>query len=160
MFSFGKTSNIRKATLELGLQLILDEAISVSSIDFGIAEGHRPVDRQFELFQLGRILQDDEWVVVDSSEVRTNVDGVNVLGEHNHFPSRAFDIYAWVNGRVSWEREHLVYLAGVIMATAQRLYNEGIIDFTLVWGGNWDGDGQIISDQTFIDLPHFQKSIK
>ena len=157
MYRFGNTSNERKATCDQELQLILDESIKVSQIDFGIAEGERANARQFELFKLGRTLVNGEWIITDQKAVRTNVDGFKIIGKHNYSPSKAFDIYAWVNGKISWNREHLIYLAGVIMATAERLKQEGKITCTLRWGGNWDGDGEIISDQTFIDLPHFEK---
>ena len=64
-------------------------------------------------------------------------------------PSLAGDIYAWV-GKASWDKNHLILIAGVILSCADELGTP------LRWGGNWDGDGVIISDQNFIDLPHFE----
>jgi peptidoglycan L-alanyl-D-glutamate endopeptidase CwlK len=44
----------------------------------------------------------------------------------------------------------MCYLAGVIQCAAAEL------GYDLRWGGNWDGDGEIIKDQKFNDLPHFE----
>lgn len=141
MYKFSERSNERLDTCRHELQKVFRLAIQRSGVDFGISEGQRSVKRQQELYAKGR---------TEKGEIVTYVDGVNKRSKHNYIPSEAVDIYAFVNGSASWETKHLCYLAGVIMACA----NELNVDLT--WGGNWDNDGQIISDQNFVDLPHFE----
>lgn len=140
-FVFGKTSEARLQTMENDLQKVYRLALKRSRVDFGIAEGHRSVERQQKLYAQGR---------TEPGVIVTHVDGINKTSKHNVIPSKAGDIYAWVNGRASWDAKHLCYLAGVIQAAADEL---GV---PIRWGGNWDSDGEIISDQNFIDLPHHE----
>lgn len=139
-YAFGKTSTERLDTCHHELKLIMKESLIVSVVDFGIAEGHRPTERQQLFFKQGL----------------SKIDGINVKGKHNYKPSRAVDVYAYVNGKASWAEKDLCYLAGVITATAERLRREGKIQSKIRWGGNWDSDGVIITDQSFIDLPHYE----
>ena len=141
MYQFGSTSIKRLSTCNEPLQQVMKLAISRSPVDFGIAQGHRSVEEQQELYAQGR---------TKPGNVVTYVDGIKKQSNHNLKPSNAADIYGWVNGQATWDKDHLVFLAGIIMAAANEL---GIV---LRWGGNWDGDGEIISDQNFIDLPHFE----
>ena len=133
-YKFGKTSLERLSTCDDRLQNLFMIAISRSPVDFGIAEGHRTIARQKKLYDEGK----------------SKIDGVTRKGKHNYSPSRAVDVYAWVNGKASWDKKHLILIAGVVLACAK----EARIDIR--WGGNWDGDGEIISDQNFIDLPHYE----
>jgi len=139
-YKFGKTSKERLATCHEDIRLIANVAIQRSQIDFGIAEGHRTVERQYDLYKAGL----------------SKIDGVNKRGKHNYKPSLAFDIYAWVNGRSSYDQRYIIFIAGVILAVAKELKEQGRIQTELRWGGNWDGDGQIINDQSFNDLVHFE----
>lgn len=134
VYQFGTTSKNRLNTCHDDLIKVLTAAIALSPIDFGIAEGHRSLDRQKQLF----------------GEGKSRIDGITKKGKHNYSPSLAVDVYAFVNGKASWNEKELCLIAGVILSVAA---NYGI---KLRWGGNWDGDGQIISDQNFIDLPHFE----
>lgn len=134
MYKFGTTSKERLATCHDDLQKVFEAAIALSPIDFGIAEGYRSIERQKQLFDEGK----------------SRIDGISKKGKHNYSPSLAVDIYAFVNGKASWDSNELCVIAGVVLAVAA---NYGI---KLRWGGNWDMDGQIISDQNFIDLPHFE----
>lgn len=142
MFKFGSKSLDQLATCEADLQLIALESIKVSTVDFGINEGHRSVERQKELFDKG-------W---------SRIDGINKKGKHNHFPSKAFDIKIYVAGKSSlaYDKVHLAHVGGVILTTAKRLFDEGLVSHELRYGGNWDGDGELLYDQTLQDLPHFE----
>jgi peptidoglycan LD-endopeptidase CwlK len=140
MYKFSNKSKERLNTCHEDLRLIANIAIKRSQIDFGIAEGHRSVERQYDLYKAGL----------------SKIDGVNKRGKHNYKPSLAFDIYAWVNGRSSYDQRYIIFIAGVILAVAKELKEQGRIETELRWGGNWDGDGQIINDQSFNDLVHFE----
>lgn len=139
-FKFGATSQKRLASCHEDLRLIASTAIAISKVDFGIAEGHRSIERQHALYKEGK----------------SRIDGIHKKGKHNYSPSLAFDIYAFVNGKANWDEKHLCYIGGLIAATAAHLRAEGIISRDIRWGGNWDGDGEIIYDQKFQDLPHFE----
>lgn len=156
-FSFSNSSAEKVATCHRDLQLILNEAIRVSPVDFGVSEGHRSVERQFALYQQGRVFEGGKWVVV--GPVVTNVDGINNKGKHNEVPSKAADIYAYVARNVQnmlYDKEHLAVVAGVLLATAARLRAEGKITHWLRWGADWDSDGEIATDHRFVDRPHFE----
>lgn len=133
-YTFSKISLKRLQTCDERLQRIAHEAIRASSIDFMITEGHRSVKRQKLLFDAGR----------------SRIDGIDKKGKHNYNPSLAFDICAIIKGKASWRQEYLCYLGGVIMTSASMMH------IPLRWGGNWDMDGEIITDQSFDDLPHFE----
>lgn len=140
MYQFGTTSQRRLATCHQDMRLIMSVAIQRSQVDFGIAEGHRSIARQQQLFK----------------EKKSRVDGINKLGKHNYNPSLAADVYAWVNGKANWDEKHLAYIGGVVTAVAKELLAQGRISHDIRWGANWDRDGEIITDQDFDDLPHFE----
>lgn len=140
MHRLGKSSNEKLNTCHQDIQMIVRKAIKLSVIDFGIAEGERSLEKQMIFFKAGK----------------SKIDGITKKGKHNYSPSLAFDIYIFLNGKASWDLYHLCYVGGVLTTVAQQLYNEGKITHLLRWGGNWDRDGEIVSDQNFDDLPHFE----
>lgn len=142
MFKFGLRSLENLETCHEDLQTIHLEAIKTSRVDYGISEGHRSLERQKELFDEGK----------------SRIDGISKKGKHNYYPAQATDIYAFVpeNKKMAFDKVHLAYLAGHIMEVARRLYDEGKVKHRLRWGGNWDGDGTLLIDQSLKDMPHFE----
>ncbi len=141
-YQFGKRSKEKLAQCHSDLQLIATESLKVSSMDFGVSEGHRTIEKQQEYFNSGK----------------SKVDGIKIKGKHNYQPSLAIDIYAYIPGKpkLAFNTSNLAYLGGVLTATAKRLLNEGKISHRLRWGFNWDMDGEIGTDQRFQDMPHFE----
>ena len=141
-YIFGKRSKEKLSTCHKDLQLIAEESLKVSQMDFGVSEGHRTIEKQQEYFNSGK----------------SKVDGIKIKGKHNYQPSLAFDIYAYISGKpkLAFNTSNLAYLGGVITATAKRLLNEGRITHRVRWGFNWDMDGEIGTDQRFQDMPHFE----
>ncbi len=139
---FGNRSKQNLASCHPDLQLIAEESLKVSQVDFGISEGHRSIEKQLEYFNTGK----------------SKVDGIKIKGKHNYQPSLAFDIYAYVSGKpkLAFNTTYLSYLGGVITSVANRLLNEGRISHKIRWGYNWDSDGEIGTDQRFQDMPHFE----
>jgi peptidoglycan LD-endopeptidase CwlK len=137
---FSSTSKERLATCHEDLQKIMNMAIKYTTIDFGIAEGHRSVDRQYKMYKAGK----------------SKIDGKKRKGKHNYNPSLAVDIYAYVNGKAKWTKADLMYLLGVIETCAKILKENGEIAHDLRLGANWDGDGEFLTDQSFDDLPHIE----
>lgn len=156
MFKLSTRSSERLATCHNDLQLIVKEALRYSPIDFGISHGHRTPEEQFDLFKKGRENRGNKWVVVGPKV--TNCDGFIKKSKHNHDPSLAVDIYCWPKA-IMYDAQSLATVGGLIMATANRLYDEGRIRHKLRWGNDWDGDGVLVAkddDERFIDAPHFE----
>jgi len=139
-FNFGKNSKGKIDTCHADMQLILNTAISISDVDFGVSEGNRSIEKQKKYFDQGK----------------SKIDGITKKGKHNYLPSLAADIYAFVEGKASYHKETLSYLAGLIHAVAEILLKQGKITHRLRWGGNWDMDGTILIDQSFDDSPHLE----
>lgn len=160
MYKFGSVSKDRLETTHKDLQTIFNEAIKYTPIDFGISEGFREPERQFELFKLGRRYNDitGKWEVVDRRKVVTNVDGYIKKSNHNYQPSMAVDVYAYVPNTKgqAWTQVNLALIIGVLLSTANRLYEEGKITHKLRSGANWDNDGEFLTDQSFNDMPHVE----
>ncbi len=140
MYKFGNTSKSRLQTCHKDIQLIMDEAIKITNVDFGIAEGYRSIEKQQQYFKEGK----------------SKIDGVSKKGKHNYSPSLAVDIYPYFENGAKWDNEHLSYLSGIIHAVSEILFADGKISHKVRWGGNWDMDGIILIDQSFDDRPHFE----
>jgi peptidoglycan L-alanyl-D-glutamate endopeptidase CwlK len=141
MPKFGKTSLERLATCHPLLQQLLHEVVLTKNCT--ILEGHRPQERQDELFTLGR--SKVKWP--DS--------------RHNALPSLAVDVAPWYNDapHVRWpdpksstyarELGQWYLFIGYVQRAAEDL---GI---AIRCGADWDGDG-LTTDQSFHDLPHIE----
>lgn len=140
MYKFGNTSKSRLQTCHKDIQLIMNEAIKITNVDFGIAEGYRSIEKQQQYFKEGK----------------SKIDGVSKKGKHNYSPSLAVDIYPYFENGAKWDNEHLSYLSGIIHAVSEILFADGKISHKVRWGGNWDMDGIILIDQSFDDRPHFE----
>jgi peptidoglycan L-alanyl-D-glutamate endopeptidase CwlK len=147
IYSFGRFSRKKLDTCHPDLILILETAIAISNVDFGVSEGERTQEKQNEYYQQGR---------TKPGPIITWIDGYTKKGKHNYDPSMAADYYAFVNGKISYNLEALSYLAGLFHAVAEVLYAAGKITHKIRWGGNWDMDGEILTDQTFDDRPHVE----
>lgn len=131
---FSKSSADNLATCDVRLQIICKRALEVSKIDFGISCGYRSPEDQLKVFQAGK----------------SKIDGIKQKSKHNYSPALAVDIFGYVNGKADYSVPVMSYLAGVMDAVSADL------NIPFRWGGNWDGDGIIITDQDFDDLPHFE----
>lgn len=136
MYELSKSSREKLETCDKRLIFIILAAIKISKIDFGVSCGHRSIEEQQRLFK--------------EEKNKTRVDGIKTKGKHNFYPSKAVDLFAYVDGAISYEIADLSYIAGIIDAVASQL------GYKVRWGGNWDGDGIIMRDQNFNDLPHFE----
>ena len=110
---------------------IIEAAIITSPIDFGIPQdgGLRTTERQQELYAQGR---------TKAGKKITWVDGVTKKSRHQS--GDAFDIYAYVDGKASWDPKYYAPIAKHLQEVAKTF---GV---DLEWGGEW----------TKQDLPHFQ----
>ena len=128
MYSFGSTSQERLEQLDIRLQDILKEAIKF--YDFTIITGYRNKEEQDKMF----------------NERKSKLKYPK--SKHNQNPSKAVDIAPYP---IDWnDTNRFVYLAAIIQYIA---FSKGV---KIRWGGNWDMDNDIITDQTFNDLLHFE----
>lgn len=125
MFKLSNSSKDRLKGVDARLIEVIELALSISLVDFGIPSdgGLRTPKRQNELFKQGL----------------SQLDGYKKLS--NHQTGRAFDVFAYVDGKASWDELHLTHVATAILAAASQL---GV---PLRWGGHW---------RNFKDLPHFE----
>ena len=142
---FGSRSQSKLNTCHEDLNKIMTLAISRSDIDFGISEGHRTLERQYQLFLEGK----------------SKIDGLDKKGKHNLHPSEAVDIYVYhtnreVQRKLIYDKKHLAYIGGIIQTCAKELLAKGEVTHIIRWGANWDSDGVIDYDQSFDDFPHFE----
>lgn len=124
-YALSKRSKQRREGVDYRLIAISDLAIQITPIDFGIPEhgGVRNAAEQAELFDAGL----------------SKCDGYKKLSRHQS--GKALDFYAFVNGKASWEREHLAIVA------ATHLQAASILGYKLQWGGLW---------ANFTDFPHLE----
>jgi hypothetical protein len=153
MKKFSQRSMIQIDTMESDLSKVFIEALKWSDIDFGITQGSRTVSQQQKYFDDGKSkINPKKYTPEKLIEVAKHiVNNVKPL-------SRAGDIYIYVplKKSLAYDIKHLCFVGGVITSTANRMFDNGEIEIKIRWGGNWDKDGEIITDQSFQDLPHFE----
>jgi peptidoglycan L-alanyl-D-glutamate endopeptidase CwlK len=136
-YFLGRTSRRNLYTCSINIQKVIFEAISRGLIDFSVIEGIRGKAEQNRYFKIGK--SKVEW---PNSKHNVKRDGLLSL---------AVDLVPYVNGKSSYDVRHCCYLAGIIISVAASM---GIV---LRWGGNWDMDGEPITDQDFQDLVHYEE---
>lgn len=111
---------------------VLTEAIKDSPYDFGIPKdgGRRTPQRQQQLYAIGRTVELNRKPVtwtLNSKHLPNKIDGT----------SHAFDFYAYVNGKASWELKYLEPIARHIQKVAKEQFN-----LKIDWGQDlWGKDG-------------------
>ena len=95
-------------------------AITLTSVDFGISEGVRSRERQRQLYEQGR----------------------SHTMNSKHLTGDAVDVFAWVDGAVSWSFDDYEEIANAMYKAAETL------DIKIKWGGEW---------VTLRDGPHFER---
>tara|TARA_B110000902_G_scaffold207400_1_gene236383 strand:+ start:79 stop:438 length:360 start_codon:yes stop_codon:yes gene_type:complete len=104
---------------------VVELAITLTNIDFGVPEtgGLRTVQDQAQLFTSGKSKADGR------------------IHKSYHQTGRAVDVFAYVNGKASYNTEHLAMVAAAMLQSASQLNIE------LKWGGHF---------RSFTDMPHFE----
>lgn len=128
MYRLSKRSLRRLRGVEPVLVAILVEGIKESPYDFGIPRhgGYRTESEQYLLYK--------------QRPKVTNIDGYHRKSYHQS--GRAFDIYAFVDGKATWEPKYYKPISDHLKKIAKDRFN-----VELEWGGDFS---------TFVDLPHFQ----
>lgn len=153
MYKLGRTSQNRLNTCHPDLVLIITEAIKVSQIDFGVSQGERTVEQQQMYFNAGKSkVNPKDYDTLDELLKR----GKHIVDGDIRKLSEAVDLFAYYNGAAHWDTPSLAFIGGVVISTSNRLFSEGKIKHKIRWGGNWNSDSVIITDQSFQDLPHYE----
>lgn len=133
---FGRASKKRLATVRPALQCLCQAVLELGIMDFSVVEGARSKEDQERYFREGK------------SKLHWPDSKHNVRFEGDL--ANAVDLVPYINGRLSWRKDHCCILAGLVLATARSL------GLDIRWGGNWDCDTEPITDQDFQDLVHFE----
>ena len=114
-FKLSETSKKNRAGVDERLIAISDLAITITLIDFGHGpySGLRSLDVQQKLFADGK----------------SKADGTRKIS--NHQRGTALDFYAYIDGKASWEPEHLAMVAAAFLQAAS------ILGHRVSWGGLW-----------------------
>ena len=133
MFKLSTTSKMRLEGVNPRLAGVINLALTISLVDFGIPKdgGLRTAERQNELYQQGR---------TTPGNIVTHLDGYERVSVHQS--GNAFDVFAYVDGKASWDELHLTHVATAILSAASQL---GV---PLRWGGHFKPGGW--------DKPHFE----
>lgn len=125
MFKLGSSSINNLTGIDERLISIAELAIKISPIDFGVPStgGLRTTEDQAALFTKG----------VSKCDGRIN--------KSYHQSGKAVDLYAYVEGKASWDKLQLsIIAASMLQASAQ-------LGYELKWGGLW---------KSWQDYPHFE----
>lgn len=109
MYSLSEKSINKLEGVNSSLVQVVTRAIEITTIDFGVTEGLRTVERQRELFDAGK-----------SQTIKSK-----------HIVGRAVDLVAMPNGRISWEWKYYIHIATAMKQAAKEL---GV---DIEWGGDW-----------------------
>jgi hypothetical protein len=118
-FKLSKRSLDRLNGVDDDLVAVVKRAIELTKVDFGVTEGIRTLDRQRVLFNEGK-----------SKTMKSK-----------HLIGRAVDVVAYVNGKVSWDKEHYVTISKAFKQAAKEL------EVSIRWGGDF---------KSFFDGPHYE----
>ena len=138
MYRFSSRSLERIKYIEPILITILKEAIKDSPYDFGIPRdgGFRTYHRQAELYARGRTTKDLIEKGITNVEGRPDKSRITWTLRSYHMTGNAVDIYAFVEGKPSWDLKYLEPIARHLIKVAAR---HGVI---LSWGQDlWGKDG-------------------
>ena len=119
MFKLSHKSLDKLKGVDEELVAVVKRAIELTEVDFGISEGVRDIERQRKLVNEGK-----------SQTIKSK-----------HLIGRAVDVFAYVDGGVSWDKEHYYTIAKAFKLAAEEL------NVAIRWGGDF---------KSFFDGPHFE----
>lgn len=136
-YYLGKRSKENLSTCTDRIQMVVKKVISLGIMDLSVTEGARGKTLQDKYFETGK------------SKVKWPNSKHNILKEGDK--SYAVDIVPYINGKSSYKLSHCCCLAMLIIGVG------AMMGVKIRWGGNWDMDGEPITDQDFQDLVHFEE---
>jgi peptidoglycan L-alanyl-D-glutamate endopeptidase CwlK len=88
---------------------VVRRAVEITTVDFGVSEGLRSIDRQKKLVAAG----------------------ASTTMNSRHLTGHAVDLVAYVDGDVRWDRPLYARIAKAMKDAATELH------ISIVWGGDW-----------------------
>lgn len=116
MFIFSKRSRGNLIGVHADLVRVMELALTITPIDFGIINGVRTCVRQHELFQEG------------ASQLDCPPPSGKLMGRH--VTGHAVDFDAFVNNVLTWDEKFYIQIAAAIKVAALR------INIPIHWGGD------------------------
>ena len=115
MFKLSKKSELRLLKVNPALIEIVEKALTITNVDFGIPEhgGFRTASDQNKLFKDGK----------------SRADGHDKQSYHQ--TGDAIDFYAYIDNKASWRHDHLAMVACALMQSAS------VLGYGVEWGGLW-----------------------
>ena len=128
MYGPGRTSSRNIVYLTHDMQLVVMTAYKITEVDFSVVETIRTLVKQKENMEA-------------DPPVSWTMDSDHIPNENGEV--LAADIYPWVNGKTSHDREHYKLVAKAMFHAAS------IHNVQIKWGGFWLGERE--------DQPHWAK---
>lgn len=129
-FKFSQRSLEILSTVHPDLQKVVNLALVLSEVDFGVTQGNRTQARQDELYAQGRTKPGQK---------------VTWTRNSRHIGGYAVDVLPYINGKAEWDNNGKLGLWPKINEAMQKASKE--LNIPIVWGGSW---------QTTPDRPHFE----
>lgn len=120
-FKFSRRSVARLDGIHAPLAAVAYRALQLSPVDFGISSGFRSAEEQMALYRAGKSR---------ANGIERGKPGGTGLSRHQS--GRAFDVFAWVDGKAEWEVDPSYIL--IAAAVAEAAYEKGV---SVRWGGAW-----------------------
>lgn len=145
MYGFTKESKEKLNSCHKDIQTIMNKLIEI--YDFKILEGLRTTEQQVKYFKDGK----------------SKLDGIIKKSKHQDDgsgKSMAIDIMPYsrdtnaFSGKIK-DNARFYFMAGIVFAITEELYEQNLITHKIRWGGDWDSDS-LFDDNSFDDLPHFE----
>lgn len=154
---FGRSSAKRLNTCHHDLIKITTLALKLSPVDFGISQGERTIEQQQQYFDTGKSRINPSRYSTPR-ELAKRAKHITIEFDPDFGESRAVDVFAYVAGKkhLAYDHRTLSVIAGCFYSAASILFDQGVTDHLIRWGGDWDQDGEIVHDQNLVDLPHFE----
>lgn len=158
VYEWSIRSKAVRDTLHPDLRKIIDLGLQKSSVDIVLVEGARTIATQRAYFRdgLSKINPDKYETETALCKVAKHI----TITEHPEFEfSRAVDFCAYAKHKennYSYDLTHLTYISTVFEQAALELYAKGEVTHIIRTGLNWDMDGILRHDQSFLDAPHVE----
>ena len=127
-FELSEKSESKLILCHPDIQRVVRHAINICEVDFGVGETERDYVRQLMMIETGAS------TTIKSRHIKREGDFAGVF---------AVDLYAWVDGGISWDMRYYKKIAKAMFKAAIK---EGV---DVEWGGLWNNP---------VDGPHFQLS--
>ena len=154
MYHYGRKSSTQLSTLHPHLQHIFTKVLETD--DHSVDQGGRTFNEQWDLFNADpprttlhppdgkHLIQSDGWAY--AADITPWLNGKRLVTSEEGFGPYQMAQFAWFLRKV--KEVGAIYLARIEQDTGQK--------WKLRFGIDWDGDGEILTDQKFQDWFHVE----